>query len=42
MNLGYTAYSGRLEEWPWVVGGWVLSIVLRNQDSHRFEVLARR
>ena len=36
------AYAGRLVEWAWAAGGWVLSVVRRNPDSHRFEVLPRR
>ena len=36
------AYAGRLVAWAWATGGWVLSVVRRNPDSHRFEVLPRR
>ena len=36
------AYAGRLVEWAWAAGGWILSVVRRNPDSHRFEVLPRR
>ena len=36
------AYAGRLTAWAWGAGGWVLSVVRRNPDSHRFEVLPRR
>ena len=35
-------YAGRLVAWAWATGGWVLSVVRRNPDSHRFEVLPRR
>ena len=33
------AYAGRLVEWAWATGGWLLQVVRRNPDSHRFEVL---
>ena len=36
------AYAGRLVAWAWAPGGWVLRVVRRNPDSHRFEVLPRR
>ena len=36
------AYAARLVAWAWATGGWVLSVVRRNPDSHRFEVLPRR
>ena len=36
------AYAGRLVAWAWATGGWVLSVVRRSPDSHRFEVLPRR
>ena len=36
------AYAGRLAAWAWATSGWVLSVVRRNPDSHRFEVLPRR
>ena len=36
------AYAGRLAAWAWATGGWVLSVVRRNPDSRRFEVLPRR
>ena len=37
-----TAYTGRLVAWALATGGWLLSVVRRNPDSHRFEVLPRR
>ena len=36
------AYTGRLAAWALATGGWLLSVVRRNPDSHRFEVLPRR
>ena len=36
------AYAGRLVAWASATGGWVLSVVRRKPDSHRFEVLPRR
>ena len=36
------AYAGRLVGWAWATGGWLLSVVRRNPDSHRLEVLPRR
>ena len=36
------AYVGRLVAWAWATGGWLLSVVRRSPDSHRFEVLPRR
>ena len=36
------AYAGRLIEWAWATGGWLLQVVRRSPDSHRFEVLPRR
>ena len=36
------AYAGRLVAWAWATGGWLLQVVRRNPDSHRFEVLPRR
>ena len=36
------AYADRLVEWAWATGGWMLSVVRRNPDSHSFEVLPRR
>jgi putative transposase len=35
-------YAGRLVDWVWDTGGWLLEVVRRNPDSHRFEVLPRR
>ena len=37
-----SAYAGRLVAWTSAIGGWVLSVVRRKTDSHRFEVLPRR
>ena len=37
-----SAYAGRLVAWVWATGGWLLSVVRRNPDSHQFEVLPRR
>ena len=36
------AYAGRLVTWAWATGGWLLQVVRRSPDSHRFEVLPRR
>ena len=36
------AYAGRLIEWAWTAGGWLLEVVRRSRESHRFEVLPRR
>ncbi len=35
-------YAGRLVSWAWATGGWLLTVVRRQPDSHRFEVLPRR
>ena len=35
-------YAGRLVEWVMAVSGWVLEIVKRPRNRHRFEVLPRR
>ena len=35
-------YAGRLVAWAWATGGWLLTVVRRNPDSHQFEVLPRR
>ena len=35
------AYVGRLVAWASATGGWVLSVVRRKPDRHRFEVLPR-
>ena len=35
-------YAGELAEWAQRVGKWVLDIVRRDQDTHRFEVLPHR
>ena len=37
-----TGYAGRLVDWAQALGGYVLAIVRRPRDSHRFEVLPRR
>ncbi len=37
-----SAYAGQLVPWTWALGGWLLEIVRRQPDSHRFEVLPRR
>ena len=29
-------YTGRLVEWAWATGGWLLQVVRRNPDSHQF------
>ena len=36
------AYAGQLVDWTRAFGGWLLEIVRRPSDSHRFEVLPRR
>ncbi len=36
------AYAGQLVGWTRAFGGWMLEIVRRPLDSHRFEVLPRR
>ena len=35
-------YAGRLVDWAWMVGGWLLTVVKRKHNSHHFEVLTRR
>ena len=35
-------YAGQLVDWTRTFGGWLLEIVRRPPDSHRFEVLPRR
>ena len=35
-------YAGRLVAWARATGGWLLTVVRRNPDSHQFEVLPRR
>ena len=35
-------YAGQLVEWAHTFGGWLLEIVKRPPNSHRFEVLPRR
>ena len=36
------AYAVQLVAWVWASGGWMLSVVRRNPDSHRFAMLPRR
>ena len=36
------AYAGQLVSWAGITGGWLLTIVRRNPDSHSFVVLPRR
>lgn len=36
------AYAGQLVEWARIFGGWLLEVVKRAKNSHRFEVLPRR
>ena len=36
------AYAGQLVSWAWDLGGWLLTIVRRSQDSRSFVVLPRR
>lgn len=35
-------YAGQLIAWVWELGGWLLEIVRRSEDSQGFEVLPRR
>ena len=35
-------YAGQRTAWAWVAGGWLLTVVKRKPNSHRFEVLPRR
>ncbi len=35
-------YLGQLVAWAWAVGGWLLTVVKRKPNSHRFEALPRR
>ena len=35
-------YAGQLVDWVMSLSGWILEIVKRPRDSHRFEVLPRR
>ena len=37
-----SAYAGRLVEWAFTLGGWLVAVVKRAKDSHSFEVLPRR
>lgn len=37
-----SAYTGKLVEWAWLVGGWLLDIVKRPMDSQRFVLLPHR
>lgn len=36
------AYAGKLVEWAWMVGGWLLDIVKRPADSQGFVLLPQR
>lgn len=35
-------YAGQLIEWTWNLGGWLLSIVKRNDDIKGFAVIPKR
>ena len=35
-------YAGRLVSCAWTTGGWLLTVVRRQPDSHHFEALPRR
>ncbi len=35
-------YAGQLVDWALIMAGWLLEIVKRPKDSHRFEVVPRR
>jgi len=37
-----SAYAGKLVEWAWLVGGWLLDIVKRPTDSQQFVLLPHR
>ena len=37
-----SAYPGKLVEWAWLVGGWLLELVKRPLDSQRFVLLPHR
>ncbi len=36
------AYAGRLVDWAFALGGWLIEVVKRPMNSHGFEVLPRR
>jgi putative transposase len=36
------AYAGKLVEWAWIVGGWLLDIVERPADGQGFVLLPHR
>ena len=36
------AYAGQLVDWASALGGWLIEVVKRTTDHHRFEVLPRR
>ena len=36
------AYAGRLVDWAFALGGWLIEVVKRPKNSHSFEVLPRR
>lgn len=36
------AYGGRLANWAYLWGGWLIQVVKRTMNSHSFEVLPRR
>ena len=36
------AYAGQLVAWAFALGGWLIEVVKRAKNSHRFEVLPRR
>jgi len=36
------AYAGQLVDWASALGGWLIEVVKRPMDRHRFEVLPRR
>ncbi len=42
LNWADAGYAGRLVTWAWATGGWLLTVVKRKPDSHRFEVPPRR
>ena len=35
-------YAGRLVDWAWATGGWLLTAVKPKPNRHHFEVLHRR
>lgn len=36
------AYTGQLVDWAATLGGWLIEVVKRSLNRHRFEVLPRR